>query len=291
MADLDTAPTTSYSDPIYDRLEQVAHRIRRLKWLILGLIMVFICLGLWLRAVLKRNPDAVSAVAYVEALEAPEGDKRTSHLQALLANDKATPFFRARAALDLAQVALLASKIDEAKGLVEKAKGFAVEAKSPELALIVSLAQGAVAEDGKDYDTALAAYEKVVRDAGAKFVVHFLTAAIGAARVEQMQGKHAEVIHRLDPVLTRTDEMSKQLMPLAKVIYWESKRSLEGGPKEAPKPAAAAPVTAVDGAASVTVAAPAAASAVTAPAVVPASTPVAPVAVPVPAAETAPAKN
>ena len=90
MADLDTAPTTSYSDPIYDRLEQVAQRIRRLKWLILGLIVVSICLGLWMRAVLKRNPDAVSAVAYVEALEAPEGDKRTSHLQALLANDKAT---------------------------------------------------------------------------------------------------------------------------------------------------------------------------------------------------------
>ena len=275
MADLDTAPTTSYSDPIYDRLELVAQRIRHLKWLILGLILVCICLGLWLRAKLKHNPDAISAVAYAEALDLSEDDKRKTQLETLLANGEATPFFRARAALDLAQVALLAGKLDDAKGLVDQAKAFAVDAKSPELALIVSLAQGAVAEDGKDYDTALAAYEKVVRDAGPKFAVHNLTASIGAARVEQMQGKHAEVIQRLDPELARTDEVSKQLLPLAKVIYWSSKRALDGGPKEAPKPAAvvAAPAEGASPKAGAPVAPAPEAAAAAAPAAAPASAP------------------
>ena len=240
MADLDTAPTTSYSDPIYDRLEQVAQRIRRLKWLIIGVLLACIVLGLWLRATLKNNPGATSAVAYAEAREQADDAERSKRLDALLKDEKTTPYFKARAALDLAQVALLAAKVDEARNLVAQAKGFASGAGQPELDLIVRLGEGAVAEDAKDLDAALAAYDQVAGSAGAKFAVHYLTAAIGAARVEQKQGKHAEVIQRLEPVLTRTDDVSKQLMPLAKAIYWESKRAVDGAPKEVPASADAA---------------------------------------------------
>jgi len=269
MADLDTATTTSYSDPIYDRLEMVAQRIRRLRWLIVGILFLCIAGGLVLRAMLKHNPASASAVAYAEALAAPEAE-RSGKLTSLFANDKATAYYRARCALDLAQIALFAAKVDEAKELVAKAKGFADQANNDELSLIVRLGQAAVAEDAKDLDAALADYERVEDAAGAKFAAHYLTAVLGAARVHQAQGKHKEVIERLEPVLTRSDEAAKSLMPLMKVIYWTSKLAVDGGPREAPKPAAAAvevpaaaPAPADDGAAP---AAPAADAAAPAPA-------------------------
>lgn len=252
MADLDTAPTTSYSDPIYDRLEQVAQRIRRLKWLILGVILASIAIGVWVRANLKHNPGSASAVAYAEARELGDETQRKARLESLLGQEKTTPFFRARAALDLAQMALFAANVDEARRLVEQAKGHAAGAESPELELIVGLGEAAVAEDAKELDAALAAYEKVAAAAGARFPVHALTAAIGAARVEQQQGKHTAVLERLGAVLERTDEVSQQLMPLAKAIHWESQRASQGGPKEAPKPAADATAPAADGAAPAT---------------------------------------
>lgn len=228
MAD-DNAPTTSYSDPIYDRLEVIASRVRRAKWIIIGFLLVCLVAGLVVRKVVGSNPHGASAAAFISAQDERDPDKRRAALNALAADEKATPFFRARAALELIQLALDEGRLDDGRSHLARARTLAGEAKSPELDLSVRLGAAAVAEDAGELDSALGDYESVERQS-ARFPVHGMTALLGQARILARQEKHAEIIQRLEPALTRTDEAAVALREVVQVAYWRAKRAIEGAP-------------------------------------------------------------
>jgi len=247
MADptLDTAPTTSYSDPIYDRLEALSHRVRRARWVIVAAIIVAVALGLGLRAYFNHRPEATSAVAYIKARDAAKPDERTNALKALADDAATTPFFRAKAAIELCQDAITAGNAADAKSWASKASAAAALANDPEMSLAARLSEGAVAEDAGELDTALAHYDAVQAKAGAKYVNHFLLAVYGAARIEKAQNNAKAALERLEPVVTRGDDAAKPLLPLLQSLYWACKREVEGGPTTtaAPPKAEAAPTS------------------------------------------------
>lgn len=232
MADptVDTAPTTSYSDPIYDRLEALSHRVRRARWAIIAAIVAAVALGLGLRAYFNHRPEASSAVAFIKANDEADAGKRSAALQALVGDEAATPFFRAKAALELCQEALTAGKPADAKGWAAKASAAAAQAQDDELSLAARLSEAAVAEDAGELDAAFAHYEAVQGKAGSKFVNHYLLAVYGAARIEKGQGKAKAALERLDPVVTRSDDAARPLLPLLQSLYWACKREVDGGP-------------------------------------------------------------
>ncbi len=244
---IDTAPTTSYSDPIYDRLERAAQSVRR-RWYLVALFLV-LCLagGLVLRWWQSRNPEAASAVAFVRA-RGEEATKRDEALRKVATAEATTPAFRARAWQEVAQIALLDGKIDAARDAIAKAKDEAAKTKSDELILAVRLSQGAVAEDAGQLDEAFTHYDDV-RSHGQKFPAQYVPAVLGVGRVLAAQHKPAEAMTALEDVMSRTDDGVEGLVSLARSLYWRCKREAEGAPVTVPKVEAVKTVSAaVDGA-------------------------------------------
>lgn len=250
MADPLDSTTTSYSDPIYDRLEALSQRIRRFKWAVIGAIVLAVVIGIAVKQFLNDRPMARSAVAFVKAEGEAEPAAQRSAFEAIVADAKATAFFRARAAVEIAQTLVAEGKAAEAKTWVDQAKGFASEAKDDQLDLAVRLLEAAVAEDAGDYEAALTAYAAVERNGVIPFPAHGLVGALGAARVEVVQGKPADALARLEPYLERIDAEYDAVLTDIRLLYWQAKRSVDGEPQTVADPAAppAEPVQATEGA-------------------------------------------
>lgn len=197
--------------------------------------------GLVFRSILNDRPKAVSAAAFIKARDTESETARHTALAALVDDVKITPFYRAKAAIELCQESLTAGKASEAKSWSTKASEAAKLADSSELSLAAAgLSEGAVAEDSGDLDGALARSNEVQK-VGAKSVSHFLMAVYGAARVESTQGKYKEAVERLDLVVNRSDELAKPLLPMLQSLYWTCKRKVDGDPTTTVEPKKADP--------------------------------------------------
>jgi len=243
MADpVDTAPTTSYSDPIYDRLEAIGGRVRRARWVIIAAIVIAVIGGLFLRAQLQHRPDAISAVAFVTAQnEADETAQRKAYSD-LAADDKATAFFRARAALELVELDLAAGNADSAAIWLAQAVTQAKGVDDTQLALAVRLGQASVAEDAGKLEEALADYDAVERNGMVASPTHGLVGALGAARIEMAQNKPEAAVARLEPHIERTEAELDQVVSIIRLLYWDAKRAVMGPPVTVPDPNAPAKV-------------------------------------------------
>lgn len=231
MADpVDTAPTTSYSDPIYDRLEALSNRIRRAKWIIIIAIIVAVVGGVVLRSTLQNRPEARSAVAFVSAQQERDDAQRRTALAAVADDDKATAFFRARAALELVQLELADGKADAAATWVSKATHLAADVDDDQLGLAVRSAQAAVAEDAGQLEEALALYDSVASSGLVASPTHGLVAVLGAARIELAQGKAEAAIERLEPHIERIEPELDQILSIVRLLYWQAKRAVAGAP-------------------------------------------------------------
>lgn len=241
MADpLDTT-TTSYSDPIYDRLEALSQRIRRFKWAVIGAIVLAVVLGIVVKRILNDRPMARSAVAFVTAEGETDPQAKRTALEAIVADATATSFFRARAAIEIAQTLVAEGKAAEAKTWVDQAGGFTREAANDQLDLAVRLLEAAVAEDTGDYEAALTAYATVERNGVVAFPAHGLVGALGAARVEVVQGRPADALTRLEPYLDRIDAEYDAVLTDIRLLYWQARRSVDGEPQTIADPMAPAP--------------------------------------------------
>lgn len=242
----DLGPSTSYSDPFYDRLDAFAQEIKRRWWIVALVIVVTVIAVMATHQMMETRPEAGSAARYLAArsLTAGQGQDKVATAAALgkLMDDATnTPFFRARAAIDVLQSRLDAGDTAGAKVAGELAVAQANLAKDAELQLAATLSLAAAKHQGGDLDGALADYAKSERAAGAKYTVHQFEAIIGQARVLAAQGKKAEAIQALEPLQTRSDAGAEELLKIAKVSYWNLKREVA---EAAAKPAAVAPAAA-----------------------------------------------
>lgn len=282
-------PTTSYSDPFYDRLEAVAQRIAKRLWLVLLALVVVVVVAVVTHAAMRDTPIAASAGLFIDAatkrMEADrvrEPAERTAKLAeaekafaAVAADETVTPYYRARACLELAQLELDRSAITEAKASVEKARGWAAKALDPDLDLAVGLSEAAVLFQAGDHATAETRYLNVERAAGLTHPDRQIAATIGAAQAMVAQNRIEDAIAKLEVLANRNDNNATMLLSLAKKEYWALKRRLATPAATSDAPAAPAPAAPGPVAPAETTPAPAASAPAdsTAPAPAPAETP------------------
>jgi tetratricopeptide (TPR) repeat protein len=281
--------TTSYSDPFYDRLESVAQRIAKRLWLVLLALVVIVVVAVVTHAAMRDTPIAASAGRFIDAatkrMEAErlrEPGERSAKLAeaekafvAVLADEAVTPYYRARAGIEITQLAVDRSALSEAKDAIAKAKGWAAKAVDPDLDLAVSLSEAAVQFQAGDFAAAETAYLNVERAAGLTHPDRQIAATIGAAQAMVAQNRIDEAIAKLEVLASRNDSNATFLLSVAKNQYWSLKRQKATPAAKPSVPEAAAPAPAAPAEAPVTTA-PAAA-------VVPAPVPAPAAVVPAPA--------
>lgn len=246
-------PTTSYSDPIYDRLESVAQRITRRLGLILTGLVILVVVAVLVHGWMNDNPTAASADAFLtiatkrdEASRARDPVKlagAAKEFEALAANAEINAFFRARALIELVQHDLDRGDAASAKAHASKAKDLATQAADDDLQLAAGLSAAAADLQAGDYPAAEKAYSAVERAAGATHPDRQIAAVQGVAKAIELQGRLDDAIAKLEPLVNRTDTSAGPLLNLAKQQYWRLKRMQATGVKsDAPKADAAAPV-------------------------------------------------
>ncbi len=250
-----TGPTTSYSDPIYDRLESVAQRLTRRLGLVLFALLVGIVIAVIIHSRLQESPQAASANAFLKAKnQLEEADRERdaekagklnaalAALQAVASDDKITPFFRGRAFIELVQQDLSANKLGEAKAHAAKALEFATQSQDSELKLKAELSAAAVQLQAGENAEAEKAYLLIESHAGAKSADSSILAEFGAARAMELQGKLDEAATKLETITSRVDASAHELVQLAHQQIWRLKhlQALKDAPPAAPLPAGAA---------------------------------------------------
>jgi hypothetical protein len=237
-----SGPSTSYSDPIYDRLESLSQRLTRRIGLVLLALVVIISIAVLLRAYLDRNPEAEFAGLLLKAERESDHDAQTKALQALLANEQSPPFFRARAGIELAQDALLRGALSEAKDDAARALDLAQKSDLPDVLLAAQLSRAAVQEQSGDAAAARDGYVQVEHAAGARYPDRFITAVMGESHCLVLMGKPQDAADALEQIIDRNDEGATALLDDARIQYWDLKRAL-AKPTAAPAPAAARTAT------------------------------------------------
>jgi hypothetical protein len=249
-----TGPTTSYSDPIYDRLESVAQRLTRRLGLVLFALLAGIVVAVIIHSRLQESPEAASANAFTKAQDKLEEATRErdaektaklaaaiTGLQEVASNEKITPFFRSRALIELVQQDLSANNPGEAKAHAAKALDLANQSQDGELKLKAELSIAAVQLQAGDLVEAEKSYLQAESHAGAKSADSAIVAALGAARAMELQGKLEEAATKLETITSRVDAAAHELVQLARQQYWRLKRlqALKDAPPAAPAPGAA----------------------------------------------------
>ena len=157
MEDLPPNTASSYSDPIYDRLEGANSWLGR-NWLIVVAAAIAIIAGaLYWRSASNHTPYADDArrlyVADRESLE-----QGATPLLAVMNDETIDATLRAEAGLRAAAILQDGNNRAEAKSALSTALGLAGTDQSLRLSIILS--QAAVAEDEQQYDAAISSYRE-----------------------------------------------------------------------------------------------------------------------------------
>jgi hypothetical protein len=233
MADIpDQGPASSYSDPIYDRLEPVYEFMRKRVGMFLLAILFVIVLAVIVHLWVSNRPDAASAAAYAAADRERDKDARTNAFKALAADGTATDYYRARAGIELTQIALEANDPNNPTAAMSAAKEALARAghvTDPDLLSAARMSVAACEDAGGDFEGALKDYDAAATTAGAKLRANHLQAVVGAANALIALKRPDEAISRLEPLLANTDKGAEQLMDAVRTLYWTLKRNQAGG--------------------------------------------------------------
>lgn len=183
---LPAGPSTSYSDPIYERLESAKGFLARRWPFYLLMVVVVTALVLGIRWWRSQSPEASSAVTYAEAQA-----KGRDALRPLLTDTAITPGYRARAGLALALEEQKQGRPAEALAALAQVKPAAHESQDPVLLATVILSEAALHEEAASWDAAATAYRQAQQLSGAQHGAHTLTALLGQARVAMAQAAAA----------------------------------------------------------------------------------------------------
>ena len=239
----DLGPTSSYSDPFYDRLDSIFRFIKGAWPLVLLAILLVVAAVFALTWMLQRHPAAGSAVRYIAARDTEDEAKRLAALTTVAADTSVTPVFRTLAQNDLVQAQLLKGDTAGAAPLAAKASEYAAQGDDFAVQLIAKLTRAGTYQQAKELDQAATAYAEVKRAAGAKHPMEQLEATLGLARTLVLQGKSDDAIVELEALINRNDAGAEQLLGFARLLYWDLKRT-QAEAKLAPAAAPVAPVAA-----------------------------------------------
>lgn len=234
----DDAPLSSYSDPLYDRLDAISRHVRRLWWLIVLVILIIASAAVAVRLWMHREPTAIGAALAVEARNERDPTRRQAAWTTLADDNGQDAGFRAAANIELVQFALGKGDAITASDRAQKAEAQAQLAGDDDLRLAAALSLAAATLESGNAAGALAGYDKVSSRAGGRYKARKFAAELGAAHCLEKLGKIDEAITRLEPLTTRSEGGAEQLQQIATATYWRLKRQ-QATPVATP---AAAPV-------------------------------------------------
>lgn len=225
----DPLPVTSYSDPVYDRLEGLSQKIRQRMALFIAALVAAVVIAVVMHQWLQNTPMAASAAAFIRAGEHRQDPAKAATVaeeyRKLVEDPAILPLFRTRACIELTQMALSAGKLDEARTHIAKAAEQAAGQENLDLSLAVQLSRAAVELQAGELAKAEETYAKVERSAGAKFPDRQLAAVLGVALALEKQGKLDDAAAKLETVINRADTMARNLLDLGRAQYWRIKRA------------------------------------------------------------------
>ncbi|MFW5859262.1 MAG: hypothetical protein ACOCYP_04505 [Planctomycetota bacterium] len=177
---------SSYSDPVYDRLEQVAHGLGRTWWLYVVAAVLAVVIALAMRSFFDLSPSAEAYRLLRNATD--EGDDA---LAAFVDNAELPAEYRVHAALQAAQTELMAGRTAAAGELLEQAAALAgqSEHRTQVLELTTGLSRAAMLEDAGQSEEAMGIYEDVELRAGRDNPIQAILAGVGAVRCREAQAQ------------------------------------------------------------------------------------------------------
>ncbi len=226
MAYIDPGPTSSYSDPIYDRLDIMSKAMRRRWWIYVVAFLIVLVGSIVVRTSLANRSDQASATTFSQAFDARDPLANVEAFKDLAQNQKADPYYRARAWIELVQSRINDNEADSAKTAAEQAVVEAKRSGDSELVAYARLSLAAADFQRNDFDGALAEYQ-AVDQSSARYPVAQLEATLGEARSHEQLHQLPDAISTLEPLLSRSDVGSRELVGLARVEYWNDRRLQE----------------------------------------------------------------
>lgn len=239
--DTENPQISSYSDPIYDRLESF-NRLLAKYWILLSLLIITtVVIVLIIRAAQLENPDSASASAFITAKDKVSTDD-ASALIALMDDPEITDEFRVLSANVLIQHFLDKNDSDQARSYLKIAqdlsKNLAEQSKAPYLQSYIALSKAAIQTKAGDFAAALITYDEVeslARNvafaATSKFTAQFNRADLqvrvadttdDAAEATELRQQALETYNQLrsEEALTRSD-----LGPASEYAYYDLLRT------------------------------------------------------------------
>lgn len=234
MAEPQDNDVSSYSDPIYDRLEGVKRFLAN-NWLLLAIIVLSVVVVITALNNMDTNtPESRSATAYNDA----RGDKEK--LKALTANSDMVATFRFKAANDLFQMALDDKDLDQARQYLSTVEEQARASQSSELKLYAAISRASFQHQAGELEAALQTYEEALRSSTAvkevkagRYLAQFNQAQVQiayAASLEdqeqamQLRERARDTLDQLRVDITLENSGSR-LQQAAEYSYWNLLRA------------------------------------------------------------------
>ncbi len=246
---------SSYSDPIYDRLEGINKFLAK-NWLLLSIVILGVVITLTAINTMDGSSEAArGAIAYTDA----GGD--TDKLIALCQDESIVPEFRFQAANDLVQIYLDKNTED---GSLDKANEYlslaASQAKltenSEKLSMYALISKAALQDQAGEIEAALQTYQEALRKGSsgdykaARYIAKFNRAQLLVLHAASIEDKEEASTLRQDALLTYEELRSdnglannrSRLQDAATYAYWSLLRAYPDLQEEEELPSEDAPV-------------------------------------------------
>ena len=175
--------TTSYSDPLYDRLESAKNQMAKRWGLLVIVAIVAAVVVVNVQQSFNTSPAAASAAAYNQAIMSSSTDDSTAALQALVDNPEITHEFRVRAGIDLAIEQQNNDQLDQALETLTGLEAIAQQSAQPGVVMSLQLSIAGVMEQQGQLMKAQSRFAQIAQEARTSHPAHALTADLGHSRI------------------------------------------------------------------------------------------------------------
>ena len=222
---------SSYSDPIYDRIERINRALARHWRILVIIVLVIVAAVTTLSNMDSSSPEALSATAYSEAADDSE------KLQAVANDENILAEFRFKAANDLLQQALADNKIEEANKMLTLVEAQAKAADSSTLKMHALMSKGSIQSQSGEFDAAIATYGEALRlsrsseEKSAKYMAQFNKAALEIRQADKNEDQEiakelrTNAYYALDQLRNQEDINNTSLQQAAEYAYYDLIRS------------------------------------------------------------------
>jgi hypothetical protein len=215
----DIGPTSSYSDPIYDRLEALSQWVRRMWFAVILVLAIVIALAVYLSLRARHTPDSLGAQQFALAHDERDDNKREARLRELGTTLESAQF-RTQALIEAGQLALQRKDPAAARADLVAAAAIAANLSDEDrLAAQILISQGSIEHQAQAYDQALGFYTKAEPLVRTRFPDLRVQLALQQALALEAKQDLDGAIAKLEPLLGTTDVYAEGLLDQARAYH------------------------------------------------------------------------